>query len=127
VMRVSYGLTFRSGRAALKHHARTYFDFAVADLARNQLMNQRTIIGFEPTPESYAPAVDTLAELQRNLAPYGITRQEDIDLYVALMGGLVDAQLANDPGGSRWSRLLDRAMDMLADNLGLEPEKEHTP
>jgi len=53
------------------------------------------------------------------LATYSVTRREDIDLYTALIGGLVDAQLANDPGGDRWRRLLDRSVDMYADNVGL--------
>ena len=48
-----------------------------------------------------------------------MTRQADLDLCVAVVGGLIDAQLANDPGGDRWSGLLDRAIDMLADNLGI--------
>jgi AcrR family transcriptional regulator len=111
----------RSPRAAMRRYARTFFDFAVGDLARHQLMNQRTIVGFEPSAESYAPAVATLEVLRTGLAAHHITRQDDIDLYVALVGGLVDAQLANDPGGDRWSRLLDRAIDMLADNLGIQP------
>jgi hypothetical protein len=50
-----------------------------------------------------------------------VTREPDIDLFVAVVGGLIDAQLANDPGGERWSGLLDRAIDMLADNLGIQP------
>lgn len=109
----------RSAREALRFYGRTFFDFAVHDLARHQLMNQRTIVGFEPTPESYAPAVAVLEHLRTNFAALGVTRQEDLDLYVALVGGLVDAQLANDPGGHRWERLLDRAVDMYSDNLGL--------
>ncbi len=111
----------RSARAALRLYARTFFDFAVSDLARHQLMNQRTIVGFEPSAESYAPAVATLERLRTNLARYGVQTQDDIDLYVALVSGLIDLQLANDPGGDRWSRLLDRAIDMLADNLGIAP------
>ena len=110
-----------SARAALRLYARTFFDFAVSDLARHQLMNQRTIVGFEPSAESYAPAVATLEGLRTNLATYGVQTQDDIDLYVALVSGLVDLQLANDPRGDRWSRLLDRAIDMLADNLGIAP------
>jgi AcrR family transcriptional regulator len=109
----------RSPRAALRLYARTFFDFAASDLARHQLMNQRTIIGFEPSPEAYAPAVATLDVLRHNLAAHGVGRQDDIDLYIALVGGLIDAQLANDPGGNRWERLLNRAVDMFADNLGL--------
>jgi AcrR family transcriptional regulator len=108
-------------RAALRLYARTFFDFSVNDLARHQLMNQRTIVGFEPSAESYAPAVATLDVLRRGLAVHDMTNPDDIDLYIALVGGLVDAQLANDPGGDRWSRLLNRAVDMFADNLGIAP------
>ena len=54
------------------------------------------------------------------MASLGITAQGDIDLYVALIGGLADAQLANDPGGDRWARLLDRAVDMFLHDLGIE-------
>jgi AcrR family transcriptional regulator len=110
-------------RGTLHLMARTFFDFAVSDLPRHQLMNLRTLPGFEPSPESYAPAVATL-ELARELfARHGITAQEDLDLYVALVGGLVDSQHSNDPGGDRWSRLLDRAVDMFADNLELRNEQ----
>ena len=52
-----------------------------------------------------------------------MTRQADIDLCVAVIGGLIDAQLANDPGGDRWRRLLDRAIDMFADNLGVPAQE----
>jgi AcrR family transcriptional regulator len=109
----------RTARAALRRHARVFFDFAVADPARNQLMNQRTIPGFTPSPESYAPAVAVLELFRERVATYGVDRDQDIDLYVAIVGGLADAQLANDPGGDRYARLLDRAIDMYADNLGL--------
>ncbi len=110
-----------AARPALHFYARTFFEFATADLARHQLMNQRTIPGFEPTAEAYAPSVAVLENFREELATRGVTRQEDIDLYVAVVGGLVDAQLANDPGGDRWERLLGRAIDMFADNLGLDP------
>lgn len=121
VVRAANAKRPRSLRAALRLYARTFFDFTADDLARHQLMNQRTIPGFEPAPDSYAPAVTVLELLSENLAPQGVTRQADIDLYVAIVGGLVDAQLANDPGGDRWRKLLDRAVDMYADNLGIEP------
>jgi AcrR family transcriptional regulator len=113
-------------RGMLRLIARTFFDFAASDLPRHQLMNLRTIPGFEPSPEAYAPAVATLDLARQLFARHGITAQEDLDLYVALVGGLVDAQHANDPGGNRWSRLLDRAVDMFADDLGL-PDQQRTP
>jgi AcrR family transcriptional regulator len=108
-----------SPRAAMRQLARAFFDFSASDLSRYQLMNQRTIFGFEPTAESYAPAVATLEVFRAALVAQNVTRQADIDLCVAVVSGLIDAQLANDPGGDRWSRLLDRAIDMLADNLGI--------
>lgn len=109
----------RTARSALRRYARLFFDFAVADLARHQLMNQRTIPGFVPSEESYAPAVAVIGLLRERLASYGISRDQDADLFTAIVGGLVNQQLANDPGGDRYARLLDRAIDMYADNLGL--------
>ncbi len=110
-----------SERAALKASARTFFDFAVVDLARHQLMNQRTIPGFEPSAAAFAPAVRVLELFRSQLAELGITRDEDVDLCTAMIAGLVDAQLANDPGGDRWGRLVDRMVDMFADDVGLPP------
>lgn len=107
------------GREALRFLARSFFDFAVSDLPRHQLMNLRTIPGFTPSAENYAPAVATLDLARQIFARHGLTAQEDLDLFTALIGGLVDSQHANDPGGDRWGRLLDRAIDMLADNFGL--------
>jgi hypothetical protein len=118
-MTTAAGSPAASPRAAMRQLARAFFDFSASDLSRYQLMNQRTIFGFEPSAESYAPAVATLEVLHAALAAQGVTRQADIDLCVAVVGGLIDAQLANDPEGDRWSRLLDRAIDMLADNLGI--------
>jgi AcrR family transcriptional regulator len=106
-------------RRALQAIAHTFFDYAVADLARHQLMNQRTIPDFTPSERAYQPAVDVLELLARRLAALGLPGQAERDLCVALIGGLVDAQLANDPGGDRWEHLLDRAVDMFADETGL--------
>src|SRR5919112_730292 len=99
-------------RAALRRAARMFFDFAVAIPARHQLMNQRTIPGFEPSPESYAPAVRVLelgGQLFRDL---GLNDPSDSDIWTAMIEGMINQQLANDPGGTRWSALLDRAVDI---------------
>jgi AcrR family transcriptional regulator len=110
-------------RAALRLFARRFFDFAVADLARHQLMNLRSIPGFTPSPESYAPAVRVLTGLKHRMAGISVTSAADLDLFTALISGLVDQQWANDPGGTRWARLIDRAVDMYADAVGLPKEK----
>lgn len=109
----------RTPRAALAKIARSFFDYAVADLARHQLMNQRTIPGFVPSPASYAPAVEVLERTRTEMAGLGVGDPSQFDLFTALIGGLIDAQQANDPGGTRWSGLVDQAVDMFADHIGL--------
>jgi AcrR family transcriptional regulator len=112
----------RAPRAAIRRAARVFFDFAVANPARHQLMNQRTIPGFEPSPESYAPAV-RVAELGDQLfRDLGLTDPADSDIWTAMIDGMINQQLANDPGGRRWSALLDRAVDLWADGVGLPPD-----
>jgi len=34
---------------------------------------------------------------------------------------MINQQLANDPGGTPWSMLLDRTIDIWADGVGLPP------
>lgn len=109
-------------RSAVRRAARMFFDFAVANPARHQLLNQRTIPGFEPSPESYAPAVRVLEMGRRLFRDRGLSDAADYDIWVAMIGGLINQQLANDPGGTRWSALLDRAIDIWADGVGLPPD-----
>jgi len=106
-------------RKALLYMVQTFVDFAVADPVRFQLMNQRMVVDFEPTPQSYEPSLQVMALFREQLARIGVGADADADLCVAIVGGLVDAQLANDPGGERWTVQLPRAMDMFADEVGL--------
>jgi AcrR family transcriptional regulator len=99
--------------------ARTFFDFAVADPARYQLMNQRLIPGFEPSPDSYAPAVRVLEAGHQIARDRGLADPDDFILLIAIVTGLIDQQIANDPGGDRFARMLPRAVDMWADGVGL--------
>jgi len=107
-------------RARLIAIAEHYFDFAVADLPRHQLMDVNVVPNFQPSPQAYAPAVRVYQVMLDQLRGLGITAQEDADIYTALIGGLVNQQLANDPRGQRWRRLIPRVMNMFADDLGLE-------
>lgn len=66
---------------------------------RYQLLFQRTIPDFEPSAESYAIAVATFDLGRDMLASAGITDAASLDLWTALLTGMVDQQLANDPGG----------------------------
>jgi AcrR family transcriptional regulator len=100
-------------RAALKQFLTAFTTFAVEDPARYQLLFQRPIPGFTPSPESYAPAEEVLDLLVRLMRAAAVTAQGDIDSITA---GLTEAQLSNDPGGNRWLRHLDRLVDLLVDD-----------
>jgi AcrR family transcriptional regulator len=108
-------------RARLAAIAANYFDFAVADLPRHQIMDVRAIPGFTPSTDAYAAAVECFGGMRRELLTIGITEDADVDLYTALIGGLIEQQLANDPGGDRWRRQLPRVIGMFADEAGLPP------
>jgi AcrR family transcriptional regulator len=86
--------------------------FCAEDLARYQLLFQRPIPGFEPSAASYAIAQGNLARLGGQLALVGITDPRALDLFTALSAGLASQQLSNDPGGDRWIRLIDDAVEM---------------
>lgn len=99
-------------RAVLRDNAHRMFEFTTSDPVRAQLLFQRPIPGFEPSPEAYAPAVEMHARVSALMAQLGITDPDAMDIWTALIAGLTDQQLANDPGGTRWARLVDRSVDM---------------
>jgi AcrR family transcriptional regulator len=102
---------------ALKVVVHYFVGFCAADLARYQLLFQRTIPGFEPSPESFRISQDNLAELGALLARCGVTDAGMLDLFTALGSGLADQQLSNDPGGDRWIRLIDEAIEMFYEHI----------
>jgi AcrR family transcriptional regulator len=106
-------------RSRLVAIAQNYFDFATADLARHQLMDVRIIPNFEPSAEAYLPATKSYRLMEEELRAIGVTSAEDADIFTALIAGLISQQLANDPGGQRWRRLLPRVIAMFADSVGL--------
>ena len=100
-----------TGAARRAVHA--FVDFCTTDPVRYQLLFQRTIPGFTPSQESYAVAVRAYEQMRERLAPIGVRDQATLDLWTAMMTGLTDQQISNDPGGDRWTQLVDRAVDML--------------
>jgi AcrR family transcriptional regulator len=94
-------------RAILAAGVRRFVEFCTSDTARYQLLFQRTIPGFEPTPQSFRPAVRALDGVRERLALNGVTDARHLDMWTALTTGLVDQQISNDPGGDRWARLID--------------------
>jgi len=91
---------------------RRFFEFCTGNLARYQLLFQRTLPGFEPSAESYAPAVRALVDARSLLSLNGITEARHLDMWTALVTGLVDQQVSNDPGGDRWTCLIEESIAM---------------
>jgi AcrR family transcriptional regulator len=115
----------RGARNRLIGGFRITFDFCTSDPVRYQLLFQRTIPGFVPSESSYARAIEVLALFAQDLAQAGLTLdQADQDLLSAVGSGLVDQQIANDPGGDRWGRLVEEVADMAYDHLMRKKRKK---
>jgi AcrR family transcriptional regulator len=106
----------RDPRAAVKAFMRALVQFSLEDTDRHLLLFQRPVPGFQPSAESYAYAQQVLNRAVELLRAAGVERQGDIDCVVAMIAGLVDAQMSNDPGGNRWVRHLDRLIDLYLDD-----------
>lgn len=109
---------------ALRAIARIFTDFAVQDQARYQLLFLRAVPGFQPSPDSYAIAVDVLDGVKMILSRAGIHNEADFDLWTAVVAGLASQQLANDPGGDRYIRLIDEAVTMFANHIAHPARQE---
>jgi AcrR family transcriptional regulator len=107
----------RDLREALAEGAKVFARFCCDDPVRYQLLYQRTIPGFEPSPESYQLAQRAYDHGMVPLRAHGVTSQTDLDLITAAYGGLVAQQLANEPGTDRWTRLIDTVTDLLHHHL----------
>lgn len=103
-------------RAAVKKYLATIVAFSAEDQARYELLFQRHLPGFTPSPETYALAEEMLGQLVKLLHDAGVTDQGDIDCVVAITAGLMEAQMSNDPGGNRWTRHLNRLVDLYIDD-----------
>lgn len=111
-----------ASRDVFRRSARIFFDFCTADAQRYQLLFQRVVPGFVPSAESYALAEALLARFHQQLAAVGVTDPRLADLWTAILTGLTDQQISNDPGGDRWGRLLDEAVDLFCSHAGIETD-----
>lgn len=126
-------------RAAAKRHAdadpvtrlkaaTTEFGrWAMQNQVHSQLLFWRTVPGFEPSPEAFAPAIDLIADLQADLQAAvdagqltaDAASEEGIALFTSLGAGLLSQQFANEPDASfedgRYARLLPTVLDMFVE------------
>jgi AcrR family transcriptional regulator len=99
-------------RQAVRDACLALWDFADDHPVESQLLFERTVPGFEPSPASYAYAQQYLRFSTDLLVAAGVTDPGDVDIFTALIGGLFTQQQANEPGGDRWIRHLDAVLEM---------------
>lgn len=105
----------RNPRERIKAWMRAFVRFCCDDPALYQLLFQRTIPGFEPSKESMELANRSLKWGRAELAAAGLHGRDASDLSTAIISGLISQQTANEPGGKRWIRLCDDAVQMFFD------------
>lgn len=103
-------------REAGKVHTRAFVQFSLDHPEVHALLFTRPIPGFEPSAESYGVAQQVLDGAVALMHAAGVTDPGDVDCMVAMIAGLLSAQLTNDPGGDRWVRHLDRLVDLYVDD-----------
>lgn len=112
-----------NAEAAFRDSAHRLMAFCTADTTRYALMFQRPIPDFVPSDESMALARRSYQQLLDQLAALDVTDQRTVDLWAAIHMGLTSQQVANDPGGERWVRLVDEAVDMFLAHLRQQRER----
>lgn len=100
---------------------------AVADPVRHQLLAERTVPNFTPSEESYELARQVYARLTDPLREVADVTRDDLDLITTVITGLINQQIANDPGGTRWVRLIDEAADLLVPRIEARATRKATP
>lgn len=113
-------------RGTLRAVAQVFVTFAAEDQARYELLFLRTIPDFRPSPESYAIAVEVFSRGRSILAKVGVSTDVDFDLWTAVVSGLASQQLANDPGGERYLKLIDSAVVMFSEYVFGPPSPRTT-
>jgi AcrR family transcriptional regulator len=92
--------------------ARLFAAFCVERPARYQLIAQRTLPGFVPSAAAAGLARAAFGRWRAALAGAGIVDRDRVDVLTALVKGLVDQQITEDPAGGRYLRHLDDVIAM---------------
>jgi AcrR family transcriptional regulator len=107
-------------REALVEFVELCVRFAAEDPVRHQLMFQRTIPGFKPSPES-RELVFAFREIGRlRLTAVGVADMPTADIFTGIVAGFTNQQVFNDPNGDRWLRQTRRVVEMFL--AGIEPQ-----
>lgn len=103
--------------------------FSGEDVVRHQLLFQRTIPGYKPSPEAARVSQELLVVGRERMLALGVTDLPTADIFTAMVAGFAHQQVFNDPGGDRWLRQVRPAMDMFiaeVDRRTKKPRKADT-
>lgn len=90
-----------------------FLDFCVSNPGRFQLMLQRAVPGFTPSPASLRYSSESLQIMLERAASAGVRDAADVDLLRALINGLASEQIANEPDGRRFISQAERAVTLV--------------
>jgi AcrR family transcriptional regulator len=126
---VQAGPAGRDSAETLRNRARRFVAAAVADPVRYELLFHRPVPGFVPSEEHVGMALAVLGQTREVAAAAGIASQQAFDLFMATTRGLIAMQIANEPGGDRWTRLVDEAVEILIAHYRRQAARTggHTP
>ena len=105
-----------------------YCRWSMANPVYSQLLFWRTVPGFEPSPEAYAPAVEAIADLRQHLdravdagrLTPDAASEEGVALYTSMLAGLLSQQMANEPDAAfesgRYTSLIPTVLDMFIEH-----------
>lgn len=122
------------GWGALRAAAEAHFQFCLENPDLFQIMFERPIPGFEPSPESLRVSFGELEKGQRHFAKMisveeiepDLPPEQAFDLWIALEHGLTAQHLANQPelpmGEGRFGSLIPAAMDLFKAAWGRKDE-----
>lgn len=115
-------------REALVEFVELCVRFATEDVVRHQLMFQRTIPGFKPSPESRELVLAFRDIGRQRLTAVGVQDLPTADIFTGIVAGFTNQQVFNDPHGDRWLLQTRRAVEMfLADVDRRSPSKSAAP
>jgi AcrR family transcriptional regulator len=105
-------------REALVEFAELLVRFSGEDVVRHQLLFQRTLPGYKPSPEARQLTLELFAVGRERLTALGVTDADTADIFTGIVAGFAHQQVINDPGGDRWRRLVRPAMEMFLTKVG---------
>ena len=111
-------------REALIEFVELCIRFSSEDVVRHQMVFQRVIPGFKPSPESRELLFRFRTIAAERLAGVGVGRGGDGslgDIFTGIVSGFTEQQVTIDPGGDRWLRLARPVMEMFLAGIDRRP------